>query len=57
MINDLKFVHYNDYCKTCEHYEEDEASDACNECLNNPVNVNSHKPVNYKEKSQNEQTS
>ena len=55
MINDLKFVHYNDYCPTCEHYSEEESSDACNECLNNPVNVNSHKPVNYKEKSQNEQ--
>ena len=24
--------------------------DPCHECLNNPVNTNSRKPVNYKEK-------
>ena len=38
------------YCKTCEHFEEKDFLDPCHECLNNPTNVNSQRPVNYKEK-------
>ena len=38
-----------EYCKTCEHFKEKDFLDPCHECLNNPVNTNSQRPVNYKE--------
>ena len=48
----LKFVEYEKYCHRCEHYEEDEGDpkSKCYECLDNPVNIDSHKPINYKGK-------
>lgn len=45
-----KIVDFNKYCKDCEYFELDEAYDPCNECLNNPSNQNSQKPVNFKKK-------
>ena len=52
--NGEKIVRYDLYCNTCKHYiPEDEKglqSDVCNECLNNPVNANSKKPINYRKK-------
>lgn len=49
MIGDEKIVFYDEYCSKCKYYNASEASDVCNECLNNPVNVDSHKPINYEE--------
>jgi hypothetical protein len=43
-----KFVDFNRYCKICEHYKKNESEDPCWDCLSNPINTNSHKPVNYK---------
>lgn len=40
-----------EYCKTCEHKETKDFLDPCHECLNNPVNINSQRPVNYKEET------
>ena len=48
-----KEVYFDQYCKTCEHKDEKETDETCNECLTNPVNLYSHKPVNYKEKEDN----
>lgn len=45
-----KEVYFNEYCKKCTNEKIDEAEDPCHECLNTPVNLYSHKPVNYKEK-------
>lgn len=45
-----KEVYFDQYCKTCEHKDEKETDETCNECLTNQVNLYSHKPVNYKEK-------
>jgi len=42
-----KEVYYCDYCKTCSHKNEPEDSDTCNDCLNQPYNIDSHKPINY----------
>ena len=52
MEGDYKFVEFEKYCKRCKHYNEDEGDpkSKCYDCLNNPVNVDSHKPVNFKEK-------
>lgn len=37
------------FCKTCQNCDQSEHSDVCNECLDSPTNVNSKRPVNYKE--------
>mgnify|MGYP003297900767 CR=1 FL=1 len=50
MENIDMFVDFKKYCKTCKHKDTDEKLDPCHECLENPVNTNSRKPVNYKEK-------
>lgn len=42
-----KEVYFGQYCKTCKHQMTDEDLEPCHECLNNPVNVYSHKPVKY----------
>lgn len=46
----LKFVHFDEYCSTCEHEKVKESEDPCDECLNEPVNQHSHKPMWYKAK-------
>ena len=45
-----KEVYFDQYCKKCLHKGEVDTSDACDECLANPSNMNSHRPVNFKEK-------
>lgn len=46
-----KIVDFGKYCKLCEHEKLDEAKDPCYTCLNNPINVHSQKPINFKEKT------
>ena len=46
----LKEVFYDKYCKTCEHFSLSEDKDPCHDCLNEPVNTYSHKPVYWEEK-------
>lgn len=50
MEDNLKEVYFDQYCKSCEHWEKKDWEDPCNECLAVPANVCSHKPVNYEEK-------
>lgn len=45
-----KEVYFGEYCGTCKYEKLLEKDDPCHECLNNPVNLYSHKPVNWKEK-------
>lgn len=45
-----KEVYYSQYCSTCKHRDLPEDKNPCHECLNNPMNVYSHKPVNWKER-------
>lgn len=42
-----KEVHFHDYCLKCEYYDRKE-EDPCFECLENPVNLYSHKPLKFK---------
>lgn len=44
-----KEVYFYQYCKTCKFNKTSMDDDPCAECLSNPVNTYSHKPVNYKE--------
>lgn len=46
----FKEVYFDKYCKKCKHCELEDLEDPCNECLTNPVNTYSHKPVKFEEK-------
>ena len=48
--NSEKEVYFYEYCKTCKYSELKGDEEPCNECLENPTNTYSHKPVNHKEK-------
>lgn len=43
-----KEVYFDKYCRTCEHKNLREDQEPCNECLTNPVNLYSHKPIKWK---------
>ena len=45
-----KEVYFHEYCKKCEYRKVSNDDEPCNECLGEPVNWNTHKPVKYKEK-------
>lgn len=45
-----KEVFYKDWCHKCQFEKVDEGEDPCNDCLNHPSNLNSHKPTEFKEK-------
>lgn len=42
-------VDYEKWCPTCKHKDEKESCDACNDCLNQPWNIDSRKPINWTE--------
>lgn len=44
-----KIVDFEQYCEKCKHFYKDSIEEPCNECLTNPVNEHSHKPVNFEE--------
>lgn len=37
------------FCKICKHYDKTDAEHPCDECLLQPVNQNSYRPVYYVE--------
>lgn len=44
-----KIVEFFDYCYKCEYKEIPENESPCWECLDKPVNEDSHKPINFVE--------
>jgi hypothetical protein len=50
MENDYKEVYFDLYCKNCKHKKVRERDEPCAECLDNPVNLYSRKPVKYEQK-------
>lgn len=46
-----KEVYFNEWCSKCENKDVDQGDEPCNDCLNNPSNVYSHKPVDFKAKT------
>lgn len=48
-LNPDKIVDFHKYCAICKYFEKEEIDDPCFECLDNPVNEYSHRPVNFKE--------
>ncbi len=49
MEYDYKEVYYDQYCSRCVHRELEEDDEPCRDCLDEPVNVYSHKPVYWEE--------
>lgn len=45
-----KEVYFCDYCISCKHHDKQGTEEPCDECLSNPTNLYSHKPVKYEEK-------
>ena len=48
-MNNTKEVDFHKYCKTCKYRRLKESKDPCNDCLANPNNDNSNKPLYYVE--------
>lgn len=46
----IKEVYFDIYCKECKYRNLKEEFDPCRECLTQPYNYDSHKPINFKEK-------
>ena len=45
-----KEVYFHEYCEKCKYKGLKDHEEPCNECLDNPVNLYSHKPVKFEEK-------
>lgn len=50
MCDNYKEVYFDVYCNTCKYRDMNETKDPCRECLNEPVNIYSHKPVKWEER-------
>ena len=42
-------VYFENWCEKCQYAELEESEDPCNECLNESMNEDSRKPVNWQE--------
>lgn len=51
MIGDEKEVLFGKFCPVCEFAERSENHEPCDDCLDQPTNQDSHKPICFKEKS------
>ena len=48
-----KEVYFHEYCKKCVYKDKKEDETPCDECLAEPMNTYSHKPVKFKEEDKN----
>ena len=44
-------VLFENWCSKCEHQKVKDTDEPCNECLDYPVQTDSTKPVNFKDKT------
>lgn len=58
MDHEYKEVYFHLYCNgekhKCKHWGTKMIDEPCNECLKNPVNLHTHKPVKFEEVSKKE---
>ena len=50
MDDQYKEVYFGQYCKTCKHIELEENKEPCDECLSEPINLYTHRPVKWEAK-------
>lgn len=43
----MTFVDFYSHCRLCKYIDLDDSEDPCDECLANPVNMNSERPIHY----------
>jgi hypothetical protein len=48
MKSKYKIVYFEKFCNNCQNEKTSESDEPCRECLQHPVNEDSHQPVNYK---------
>lgn len=48
-MNNPKEVLFNEWCCKCKYFKVQEKDDPCCDCLDEPFNIDSHKPVYFKE--------
>ncbi len=48
MNEEYREVYFYQYCPKCRYSKHPEEADPCAECLEEPYNQESHKPVNFK---------
>lgn len=53
-VAETKEVHFNEYCPLCKHEKLDDDSYPCRDCLTQGYNYDSHKPIFWEEKENNE---
>ena len=49
--SEYREVRYDIYCEQCKHKEETGYESVCEECLDNPTNLYTDKPVKFEEES------
>lgn len=49
-VNDYKEVLFNEYCCKCIHEDKSEHEPPCDECIAEPVNLWSKRPIKFEEK-------
>ena len=49
-VESLKEVLFNEWCPKCKDAKTDQNKEPCVDCLGEPVNTNSTKPLYFKEK-------
>lgn len=49
MEYEYKEVYFDKYCEKCEYKDKKEEEEPCCDCIAEPVNLHSHKPVKFKE--------
>ena len=49
MDDQYKEVYYNEHCYRCKNKNLLENEPPCDECLSEPINLYSHKPVRFEE--------
>lgn len=42
-----KIINFDEYCTSCKYWTIPESEEPCYECLDNPINEDSRKPINY----------
>lgn len=50
MDDGCKEVYFGEYCKTCKHFDKNDNQEPCDQCLEEPMNLHSHKPIKWEEK-------
>lgn len=49
-MDNTYIVRFDEFCRDCAHYKEDETESPCHECLDTPGRTESRRPEYWREK-------